>query len=707
MNPFVFVMKNVYRFVLTILSLVLYVHAVATPTDRTRDSLEQVLSTTTSYPKKIVLLRNLSDISEKNNAYKYYQEMLELGRSHHDLQIQLEAIRLYGNCGSVDTLNHYIRLLMTFPVCHSTQEVTTFLHIQRAYLEIGVNNGKSKAINLHRLITEYKKDKRTNIYSKIDKLFTICISLSSNSENEQYKSYLKQLEQLINALPADGRNVLPNAYMVYAANFYSNNGTHREAVDAFMNVVQMLKQLEQECKREGRIYRHFDEVYYQTYTSILSHYVVLSQAQIYDIYNKIKKIALHNKTINTDLYSPYSIARIRFYMGIKDYRLAAFYLKKYFKAYKQYVYQKECLEYAIEAAQKINDKDLLIKSSLAYINVLKKNEKEKLAQKAKELQVIYNVNALQQQVSQTSIDKQKGLYDASIKISRIYLFLLVVSIVFLLFTTFLVRKYKKTAYDLEKSTFSLKNEQIILSDTMKKLMKARDEAESANRMKTMFLQNMNHEIRTPLNVIVGFSELLVKMRGEISKEEEGDYIALIQHNSDLLLSLINDVLDIARMESGEMNFTATDFSLNELCRMALESIRHRGKSGVKMLFKPHEKDVVMHTDKQRVDQVITNYLSNAAKFTQNGQIILDYDVDNQNKKVIISVTDTGIGVPEEKARVIFQRFEKLDNFAQGTGLGLHICSLIANRLNGEVCLDTNYKEGARFLFILPLEPVFS
>lgn len=230
--------------------------------------------------------------------------------------------------------------------------------------------------------------------------------------------------------------------------------------------------------------------------------------------------------------------------------------------------------------------------------------------------------------------------------------------------------------------------------------KARREAENANKMKSLFLQNMSHEIRTPLNAIVGFSNVLSDPSIELGADEKTEFSKLVQDNGSLLTNLINDILDISKLESGNYELRLSNDSVVSICRKALASVRERVPLGVQMIFVPYEKDIEIKTDPLRVQQLLINFLTNACKYTEKGSITLAFEVNDT--QVIFSVTDTGTGIDPENAERIFDRFEKLDQFKQGTGLGLNICRSIADLLHGEVTLDTTYTKGARFLFIHPL-----
>ena len=237
---------------------------------------------------------------------------------------------------------------------------------------------------------------------------------------------------------------------------------------------------------------------------------------------------------------------------------------------------------------------------------------------------------------------------------------------------------------------------------------ARQEAENANRLKSLFLQNMSHEIRTPLNAIVGFTGVLNSDEDMgLDPEERKEMLGLIETNTELLTTLINDILDLSKLESDTYIWNASSVKVSELCHSVLASVAHRVTSGVDLRLKePDDAQLItLDTDAARLQQVLNNFLTNACKYTEHGSIILAYRL--LGKAIEFSVTDTGCGIPPEKVETIFERFEKLDSFKQGTGLGLNICRRIATLVGGQVYVDTAYTGGARFVFVHPLCPVIS
>ena len=228
------------------------------------------------------------------------------------------------------------------------------------------------------------------------------------------------------------------------------------------------------------------------------------------------------------------------------------------------------------------------------------------------------------------------------------------------------------------------------------LIEAKQRAEEADRMKSVFLANMSHEIRTPLNAIVGFSNLLTMAEDE---EERNEYINIISSNNELLLQLINDILDVAKIEAGTLEFIDSEIDINALLSDIEQSSRLKAPEGVQISFVEKMPYCIIMSDKNRLAQIITNFINNAIKFTKEGSIRFGYR--HKDDKLLFYVRDTGCGIEPEKKDLVFNRFVKLNSFAQGTGLGLAICQMIVKKMGGEIGVESQLGKGSTFWFTLP------
>ena len=258
---------------------------------------------------------------------------------------------------------------------------------------------------------------------------------------------------------------------------------------------------------------------------------------------------------------------------------------------------------------------------------------------------------------------------------------------------------RKLNAKLHRAKNKLDEQNRTLIKAEEELRKAKEVAEQSNWLKTMFIQNMSHEIRTPLNSIVGFSGVLVDMLDE--KEDIGQYVALIESNSKLLLKLVGDILDISILDSEvEIKHNAVD--VNACCQASIDAAGASFDPGVKLIFEPACDELIINSNYSYIVQVLDNLLGNASKFTHEGSVTLAYEVKKEENQLIFTVTDTGIGIPVEEQERVFERFVKLDNFSQGAGLGLSICRIVAERLGGYLRIDKGYTQGTRVIFCVSM-----
>lgn len=229
---------------------------------------------------------------------------------------------------------------------------------------------------------------------------------------------------------------------------------------------------------------------------------------------------------------------------------------------------------------------------------------------------------------------------------------------------------------------------------------AKEKAENLDRLKSAFLANMSHEIRTPLNAIVGFASLLVDAE---KKEDRQEYINIMQENTDLLLQLISDILDLSKIEAGTLDFTIDPLNIKDFCEDIIRHYEIKKDKAVPVLLAPGVPEIVINTDKKRLMQVITNFINNSLKFTTEGHILLEYHLKENTNEVEFSVTDTGMGIAPDKIENVFERFVKLNTFSKGTGLGLSICRSIVEYLGGSIGVESELGVGSRFWFTHPCQ----
>lgn len=263
-----------------------------------------------------------------------------------------------------------------------------------------------------------------------------------------------------------------------------------------------------------------------------------------------------------------------------------------------------------------------------------------------------------------------------------------------------------TSLTFLKKSKKLQKELIVHGKELEQMKETAEEAmlaaEEANMMKSRFIADMSHEIRTPLNAVIGFAQVLTSTETETSDAEKAEFGKLIMLNSELLLKLVNDILDISKIDTDRLQLEIKKVDIVQLCNQAAVSASAIPKPGVEICTETNLDSLLIDTDKNRLLQVMSNLLNNAKKCTEKGSITIRLELSDEEDAVIVSVTDTGCGIPKEKAEAVFERFKKLDAFKQGTGLGLAISRSIIEQLDGRIWVDTTYTGGARFIFSHPI-----
>ncbi|CDA82428.1 putative uncharacterized protein [Bacteroides sp. CAG:754] len=310
-----------------------------------------------------------------------------------------------------------------------------------------------------------------------------------------------------------------------------------------------------------------------------------------------------------------------------------------------------------------------------------------------EFATLLNVEKLNSEKKELMLQAQeKEIHN---KTTLIISLVIVLGIVFMFLyrENFLNRKLKVSEAELKIS-----NEKLTVS--REELRKARDIAEANSRMKTTFIQSMSHEIRTPLNSIIGFSQVLNDHYSNSSETQE--FVNIIKSNSNDLLRLVTDVLTLSELDQYDELPANTETDINTICQLAYEVAKDNRQQGVEVFLELEREYLFILSNPERVSQALNNLAHNAAKFTTNGSIRIAYSVLEAEKKLEITVTDTGIGIPEEQQNVVFSRFYKADSFTQGTGLGLPISRGIVEKLGGSLRIDSSYTGGCRIVLTLPL-----
>lgn len=674
------------------------------------DSLLRELTAAKNAQDSLMLSWHLYDITSGEENNKLGWQIYELASRLGDTQACMDVLRQLSVHAVSDSAEMiYIeRMLDKLPRNDAWKESSVFIRIYRLIMmSKNSTDGNSMQI-LAKIMNQIEHDEKDELYLNIMQLNTLLVYMGNVTSGELYVEYLDRLEKQIRKLPSD-QYALKNMYYTRAAITYTAKRETRKAIDAELELLRIIDGLKEKYAAMGRRFRDYSTNYYISYRRILSNYTGLSDKEVEDYYRRIVELEKENEELRKESEDD-SRPLMYYLMAKKRYAEAVPHiLKQLKKPHLPITYQVPLLAMLKEAAKETGNTQLLIRALTDYNNMLEQYNRENSAQVFRELQVRYDIHNLKVQNIELKLQKKESEVSSKQKFIHFMWGMLAVVLILLGYISWLLIRSRRLASRLFRFTEILKKGRQHLQRTQAELLCAQkdltvayERAEHANRAKSEFLHSMSHEVRTPLNAILGFSQLIVKKIPDDVRPQLEKFARIVAVNTEYLSTLINDILDISSIESGEMLCDVESYSVHTMASVAVDNIKGRSKPGVSMAFVPSGPDFNIRTDKVRVQQVLINLLNNAAKYTEAGTITLEYYADMENKTLTFSVTDTGPGIPAGKEEEIFERFVKLDSFSQGTGLGLYISRSIAKMLGGRIYVDTLYKNGARFCFTIPM-----
>lgn len=640
------------------------------------DSLLNVLKSTHTPQKKIQIYRDLADIHlDSPEAKMYLLKMYHEATAIKDYAKMMEALNDIlveeANSNNKDSLIKYIHYLKEVP---RPEEVKSLLPLYRMRIFVSqcLTEQKDDAIekNLQALDTEKNKD---NIYNEIASNYTMGVSFYANDKYKEALPYLRKAAKLTESIPSNIK--FEYQKMVISKYCYANAqiGNQKESAKVMEKLTNLLEKNYKE-NYQNRPFFKIDLYRLQYYAFIISCNKELTLEQERFYWNRIQQIG-KSLTNTLDKYNYYLCAN-NYYLNNrtkKDYSKAIAANDSLIKFATALGPQNLPGLYHIHSLIHEEMKDY--QNALKYLRISHHMQDslntENTQKQLNELQVRYDINTLNNEKAQLEIKNKK---------------ILIISLSALLLIVIGVCSYLYLSLKREKR---MKAELKILNS----------KAQESERMKQAFINSICHEIRTPLNAIVGFSDLI--MNEDIDKELRREFPAEIQRSTVLLTSLVNNMLEVANLNVSEEKLPCEPTDIRNICIQEMERIIH--KEGIVYQLDITEQAMIIPTNVQYLTLVIEHLLSNANKFTENGQITLGYNLNESKDKIFINVTDTGCGIPKEKYDEVFNRFSKLDTFVPGNGLGLYLCRLIMKRLDGEIKIDSDYKEGTRMTVSLPIK----
>lgn len=668
------------------------------------DSLYKKLAVTTESADSINILYHILDISPYKDKGAVLEKLYYTARQAGDYDAALDAIRQQSNYSSLnDSLQKIlIQRIESIPESENQKRTRLFVNVRGATVLIRRLPEAERQAKLNEILSKHKATQHLDTYQRIEYLFYLCAFLRSITDGDLLIKYFQELQELIDSLPSKDLT-LRALFYIQAATAYVNNGLFAKAIDANLKLIDIIEQLQRSYKQKGRT-RNYDVNYYFCYLRLLRCYSELEAEEIDIYYNRILSLLDKNPEIKKH-FEDTRQATIYYLMAKERYKEVIPLIEKQIPLTGNRREDRRYLvEAMIKAAEAAGDDRNLLNALKINNDILIDRIRYKAAESYKELQTIYEVNELKQQ----KVDMD--LHSKTVDANRHRQFVawsfagFVIVICLLMIVLILYRRSKHLSRNLRKINLQIAAERDSLKQAQAELILARDKAKAADWVKTDFVNNISHELRTPLAAIVEYSRLITDCADEERQPYMTRFADIVSLNVDLLLTLVNDVLNLASLENSKMTIKTAPASVNEICLFVLDNIRKHINKGVNLIFTNQDQpDITIDTDRHRIEQILLNLLTNAAKFTVNGSITLAYREIDEGANIEFTVTDTGIGIPRGKEEVIFSRFEKLNPMSQGNGLGLYIGRLMAELLKGRLYLDTEYRKGARFVLIVPTE----
>lgn len=553
-----------------------------------------------------------------------------------------------------------------------------------------------------KMISDSEED---DLYDRIAITHGICLLLSDGSGGDVLVSFMDSLGSLVRRLPSTAFS-LRNVYNTHAASIFAS--THPEkSMAADLHALADLDKLERYHHENGRIYNNHNSKYYTIYTRLLSNYDSLDSAKVEEYYHKVLDLLPTDQSIQ-EAFNISPMAEVYHAMFHKDYRRALPPLRKAIDNPLLRNRRTRHLRLEMECAEALGDKATLLEATRAYADALNEELADRSRSSYRELQVAYAIYDIQSNIGIMEAERREAVASMQRTVIIVSSCALVLLLVLAGFLFRLYRKNHKLAHSLYKSNLQLKEESENLRQSRADLIRTRDMAMKANNLKSDFIKNMSYEVKIPLQAITEYSRLIADCVSDAPSGEactSGRHLArfadMVELNSELLSTIIDDVLRLSEIESSSLPIQAQVVNLRNLAEATLTGVQHRVKPGVRLMVDPACGRLDLFTDPTRLQQILNNLLTNAAKFTTDGAITIAYAPTDDGNNVRITVTDTGIGINPENKEKIFERFVKLDRDTQGAGLGLTISRLLARHLGGDLTLDTSYTSGARFVLTIP------
>lgn len=684
-------MKKIYTLCIFFLCITGTVFAQTTP----KDSLQQALETLPSGPQRLEVLTNLMDMSGQAEVLTYgkqlYQEAREANDAYHKEAALTEILRQYVNTDQRDSAQYYLGEVDRELQGEAKESLRTFMQMILDTRIVFYTDGEEKKQILQDKLLQLETDKKLSPYKRMAAYYVLGMVVANDVKADLPEKTLKGINfyfqhviDIARTLPIRyAYQYQPNSFWLLC-NYSPTMDERASYARQYLNLLTRYMETKEMKKRP----------FYNNKRHLLNAYGLLSSlspvigkdmaASYYQRFLSLNK--QYPEAANVTPEFEYLYTSLNYYENRKEYRKAVEYADSLIPVLKKANLADNiimCVEKKIEMYDSLQMYREAYDTYKEYTILLDTLHAKRVQKQLDELEIQQNVNNLV--IEKKSLELK--LHESK---AQTYLFLALFILSFSSVVYIILRFGKiKSLYQKIKDS----NDQLLI---------ANEKALESEKMKNAFIRNMYHEVRTPLNAINGFSEIIAN-DPDLPQEDKQQFSGIIHENCTLLTSMLDNVLKISQLDSSNEELPLAPVPLYDLCLEEMEKVKKfQKKDGIVYRVEGMPENAIVQTNRTYLALALARLLNNASKFTQSGSITLSYTLDTDKKRLTLRVTDTGCGIPADKHQWIFERFSKTDEFTPGTGLGLHLCQLIAHRLKGDIKVDPAYTEGASFVLTLPL-----
>lgn len=660
------------------------------------DSLREELAKVNTPSDSIPLLYDLYDLStyaeRLNNAMALKTTAERAANDRVILDMYQHICNIAATTHNEALIDDLLQEIKTMPESEDKQIAITFMRTCKASAH-KFTTEEDRTERIRTLVDQINNEdpEKENLYDRIARMFEVTTYIGDMTQGEMLTEMLDNLEREISKLPFEKSSYLRNKFYTQQAMAYARQEDFEKSLLAERKLMSIMDRLQADYQHQGRKFRNYQIQRYVGYRRMMKGYRAMSEAETEAIYDRVQELATINPDIASDLERR-PVVEMAMRLKKKDYE-GAIPLIKRLAAQSDNIYDKRYyLRRLKRAAEITGNNELLLEAAVEYNNILEEYVDLKSAERMRELQMSYDFQSLRRDNTEMELSRHRTMAIAAVSVA---LLLVVLGVVLSVMLTRLARSKRQ----LTAANAKLQEESDSLRRTTEELKAANEKSQRADAMKSQLVNYVTAEVLAPVNTIMEYSQMIVDNAQGENKDYLDKFKSVVDMNGKLLHGLVADVQELAAMESDRLPVRRQPTDLVEIGRMAEASILPQVAPGVKLSYVHPDLDrLVVNTDQRRVEVVLLNLLSNAAKFTPSGSIELRLSLDEEGHAVF-TVTDTGIGIPADKAEDIFRRFEKLNPHIEGSGLGLSVCRMVAKALGAEVTLDTTFPgPGSRFIF---------